>query len=110
MPVTAVPQPVKGDADHLFMNAVFDHAGGDMRVVVLDTCLFLFRTRQRVFCRQILGMEVISNQRRLDAQLVLKRRDSVFIRGILEKIFEVSKRLAEVCPAALCQAKSVLQL
>ena len=51
------------------------HAGGDVGVMVLDANgrnPFPFRPRQRIAGGQIIGMQIVGNQFRLDAEQLFK--------------------------------------
>ncbi len=108
--VGAVADAVEDHPDRLLFHAVFGQAGGQVGVVVLHRQPRQIATRFGVAGRGVVGMEIVGDQLRGDAEDLLQVVDGSG-EGILDLgVLQIADVLAQISAIALGEADGVLQL
>src|SRR5208283_1731379 len=75
MTVSAVPGSVEGDAEDRTGEAMLRHRARDVRMMMLHADRRHTAAPERIGCREIIGMQIVRDQFRLDAKKALHPRD-----------------------------------
>src|SRR5690349_8703841 len=70
--VSAVTGAVEREADHIAVEMVFSHAGGDVRMMMLDSDRLQPCLSPRPLGRKIIGMQIVGDDRGFNFQNVLQ--------------------------------------
>src|SRR5689334_17816220 len=85
------PKPVKSNADHFPLDLVVGHAARDVRVMMLHSDLRRdVRERERKLRREILRMQIVSNDFRIDVKQLLVMFDAFGERTQRLEILEIA--------------------
>ena len=110
-PVVAHPEPVVGDADVRLGEAVLGGARGDVGVVVLDRDPALGRVSpDGVLRREVLGMEVVHHDLRLDGEESREVGEAVREGPVGRQVLQVAVVRRDVGPPAAGERERVLEL
>ena len=110
--VGPVPRSVERHSDHrlLAAQAIFRHARGDVRVMVLNADRWqalAFGTCERIPRRHIVRMEIVRDHLRMHAKKLCQVRHPVFERTERFVILQVADVMAEESIAVAREAKGV---
>ena len=113
--VGPVPGPVEGDADDRAVLAVVGEAGGDVRVMVLhadelNAGQFTISQVDRVRRGQVVRMQVVRDELRLDVEEALEMLDAIGERPQRLRVLQVADVVGHERMVTLSQAERVLQL
>jgi len=109
-PVVAVAQTVHADTDHGLFPAVLYEARGDVSVMMLHGDLLILRQREGVLGGQILGVQVVADHLRLEAEQLLVHRDAGFVVLQRLQVLQIADMLAEKGVGVAREAEGVLEL
>src|SRR5436309_1958368 len=93
--VCAVACAIGGDSDHRPLQSMLSYHTSNMRMVMLDANFPGDVRVERVFCRQILRVQVVGNRLRINIEEALEMLNALTERGERLQVLQVADMMAD---------------